>query len=98
MSLSLAPWQSLLREVRGPSPSQKRSRRSTVRPIEGIVGKTPPPSFRRDRACDVDAVLGIGDVVARQRHRVLPPRELDLEDHLVHVPERDLAAGEIELP
>src|SRR5258708_34707698 len=98
MILSVAPWQSLLREVRGPPPSQKRSRRSTARPIEGIAGVTPSPLFRRHGTRDLDAVLGFDRVIARQWHGVLAARDLDLKNHLVHVPEGHFAASQIELP
>src|SRR5690348_11333935 len=53
--------------------------------------------LRRDDAAGV-FLLELGDVVAGERDCILPLGELDLEDHLVHVPERNLAAGEIEIP
>ena len=46
----------------------------------------------------VAATFRLDQIIARERHGILAPRQLDLEDHLVHVPEGDLAAGEIELP
>src|SRR4029453_11574360 len=42
--------------------------------------------------------LEVGYVVARQRHRFLFASKLNLENHLVHAPERDLATGQVEVP
>src|SRR3972149_4673073 len=55
------------------------------------------PSCRRYGAAGIGA-LEFGRIVTRQRHRVLTARKLHLEHHLPDVAERDLAAGQIELP
>src|SRR5260221_7748281 len=89
----MAPWQSLLRSVRGPPPSQMRPHRSTAR----IAGKT-LRLLRGHRACHAGARFCVDEVVAGERHRLLIPSDLDLEDHLVHVAEGDFTAGKIKLP
>jgi FkbM family methyltransferase len=59
-----------------------------------LVGHRRPGHRGRLNAC---RAVGVGDVVARQRHRGLAMSELDLEHQMTFAAERDLGAAQVEL-
>src|SRR6478609_10126360 len=89
------PEASMVTETPAPSPKpsvSRRENRDMDRPSRtGLLGGFADPHWLDHQR---QPLLGLADIVARQRHGVDRFRDLDLEDHMPAPPERRFGGGE----